>query len=477
MLSVVLWGLAGFLWKVLDQPPLRARDSALWFLSAFVPVGLIIVVRQPLPEEIDGRTVAARDRPRPDARPGQFRRPGGLREGRQGVDHHAPRGALPARQRAAGDPVPRRADRRREALGIALALARAWPALDWEGRDATPTAWPSMRPPGGRSHEVIAELLRGGVVLGDGGYLIELERRGYVDSGSGREAVGTGKGSGQFTPEVAIENPDALRGLHREFLDAGSQVLQALTFFGTREKLGRAGYGAQTEAINAAAVRIAREVAGGRAPSSPAASRARSSSSARGRPPPGTARPARRADPPAQGRGRGFPDPRDLLPPRRDADRAGVCGRGGLPVVATMSFRPLITACTDGHSPAECAGSWPTAVPLAVGANCEQEPSRMLPLLRADADAAVVPPLAAQPAAFRTTDAVPLLHRQPAFPDDLETIQVSRGEFVEFGRRSRPGGDRLRRRLLRLQCGLHPRPGEGACRGGQAGLDRGGLSS
>src|SRR6058998_4312393 len=108
----------------------------------------------------------------------------------------------------------------------------------------------------------ITTLLKEGTVLGDGGYLIELERRGYVDSGSGREKVGTGKGSGQFTPEVAIEHPDALRELHREFLQAGSQVLQALTFFGTREKLNRAGYGGQTEAINAAAVRIAREIAG-----------------------------------------------------------------------------------------------------------------------------------------------------------------------------------------------------------------------
>src|SRR5438105_9924624 len=108
----------------------------------------------------------------------------------------------------------------------------------------------------------ITALLKEGVVLGDGGYLIELERRGYVDSGSRRETVGTGKGSGQFTPEVAIENPDALLELHREFLNAGAQVLQALTFFGTREKLNRAGYGEQTEAINEAAVRIAREVAG-----------------------------------------------------------------------------------------------------------------------------------------------------------------------------------------------------------------------
>src|SRR5216110_1031259 len=111
----------------------------------------------------------------------------------------------------------------------------------------------------------IHDLLKEGPVLGDGGYLIELERRGCVDSGSGREKVGTGKDSGQFTPEVAIENPDALRELHREFLNAGAQVLQALTFFGTREKLSRAGYGAQTEQINVAAVKLAKQVAGERA--------------------------------------------------------------------------------------------------------------------------------------------------------------------------------------------------------------------
>src|SRR5205809_5770566 len=108
----------------------------------------------------------------------------------------------------------------------------------------------------------IHALLKQGVVLGDGGNFIKLERRGYVDSGSRREKVGTGRGSGQFTPEVTIEQPDALRELHREFLRAGSRVLQALTFFGTREKLNRAGYGAQTESINAAAVKLAREVAG-----------------------------------------------------------------------------------------------------------------------------------------------------------------------------------------------------------------------
>src|ERR671936_2378457 len=110
--------------------------------------------------------------------------------------------------------------------------------------------------------DILTLIKERGIVLGDGGYLIELERRGYVDSGSKREKVGTGRGSGQFTPEVAIEHPDALRQLHREFLDAGSQVLQALTFFGTREKLKRAGYGEQAEVINKAAVKLARELAG-----------------------------------------------------------------------------------------------------------------------------------------------------------------------------------------------------------------------
>src|SRR6266705_3890089 len=103
-----------------------------------------------------------------------------------------------------------------------------------------------------QNENILERIAKQGVVLGDGGYLIELERRGYVDSGSGREKVGTSKGSGQFTPEVAIEHPDALRELHREFLHAGSQVFQALTFFGTREKRNRAGYGEQTEAINSA---------------------------------------------------------------------------------------------------------------------------------------------------------------------------------------------------------------------------------
>jgi betaine-homocysteine S-methyltransferase len=278
----------------------------------------------------------------------------------------------------------------------------------------------------------IAELLKDQVVLGDGGYLIELERRGYVDSGSRRERVGTGKGSGQFTPEVAIHHPDALRELHREFLNAGSHVLQALTFFGTREKLTRAGYGAETESINHAAVAIAREVAEGKALVAGSVSRTQL----------------------IEREGMGSLDKaRDHIAEQiRFLKSAGVdfliletffhlsemkvaleaAAENGLPAVATMSFRPLITQCTDGHTPGECARVMESLGAIAVGANCEQEPQRMLPLLR-EMRGNVKAPLAAQPAAFRTNDQCHSFTRQQAFPDDLETIQVSRSEFETFG--------------------------------------------
>ena len=281
--------------------------------------------------------------------------------------------------------------------------------------------------------KTINQLLKEGIVLGDGGYLIELERRGYVDSGSKRERVGTGKGSGQFTPEVAIENPDALRELHREFLRAGSQVLQALTFFGTREKLNRAGYGTQTEAINSAAVRIAKEVANGKAMVAGSVSRTQL----------------------VEREGVGSLDKaRDHIAEQiRMLKGAGVdfliletffhlaemkialecASASGLPAVATMSFRPLITRCTDGHTPEECARVMADYGAIAVGANCEQDPSRMLLLLRKMRTTVRVP-LAAQPAAFRSTDECHSFTRHPAFPDELETIQVSRNEFENFAR-------------------------------------------
>lgn len=95
----------------------------------------------------------------------------------------------------------------------------------------------------------ILERLKDGPVLGDGGYLLELEKRGWVRPGP-------------FTPEVAIVYPNALRELHIEFREAGAEVLQALTFYASRDKLATVGLEDRVEDINRSAVRVAKEVAG-----------------------------------------------------------------------------------------------------------------------------------------------------------------------------------------------------------------------
>ena len=87
------------------------------------------------------------------------------------------------------------------------------------------------------------------MVLGDGGYVLELEKRGYVIAGP-------------FTPEVVLDHPEAVRQMHREFIRSGSEVIQAFAFYASREKLANVGYGEKVLDLNRQAVKIAREVAG-----------------------------------------------------------------------------------------------------------------------------------------------------------------------------------------------------------------------
>ncbi len=95
---------------------------------------------------------------------------------------------------------------------------------------------------------MILERLKQGIVLGDGGALFELERRGYVSAGP-------------FTPEVSIEHPEALRQLQVDFARAGAQVIQAFTYYAHEEKLKAVGKANVLEEINTAAVKIAHQVA------------------------------------------------------------------------------------------------------------------------------------------------------------------------------------------------------------------------
>jgi betaine-homocysteine S-methyltransferase len=95
---------------------------------------------------------------------------------------------------------------------------------------------------------MILEKLKKDVVLGDGGAIFELERRGYISAGP-------------FTPQVVIEHPDAVKQLQIDFARAGAEVLQALTYYAHEEKLKDVGAQGKLKEINTQAVQIARQVA------------------------------------------------------------------------------------------------------------------------------------------------------------------------------------------------------------------------
>jgi betaine-homocysteine S-methyltransferase len=80
------------------------------------------------------------------------------------------------------------------------------------------------------------------------GYLFELERRGYLQAGA-------------FVPEVVVEHPEKVTELHREFVHAGSDVVEAFTYYAHREKLRLIGKEHLLERLNRDALKIAKDVA------------------------------------------------------------------------------------------------------------------------------------------------------------------------------------------------------------------------
>jgi methionine synthase I (cobalamin-dependent) len=95
---------------------------------------------------------------------------------------------------------------------------------------------------------LVERLKAGEEVLVAEGYLFEFERRGYLQAGA-------------FVPEVALDHPDLLRSLYREFVHAGSDVVEAFTYYAHREKLRVIDREKDLEVLNKTALKIAKEVA------------------------------------------------------------------------------------------------------------------------------------------------------------------------------------------------------------------------
>jgi betaine-homocysteine S-methyltransferase len=272
----------------------------------------------------------------------------------------------------------------------------------------------------------ILERLADGVVLGDGGYLLELEKRGYVRPGP-------------FTPEAVLEHPHALIELHREFLYAGVDVLQALTFYASEDKLATVGLAGKVDEINRQAVRLARQVA-----EEDDALVAGNLCLTWAYDPDDAASPART---------------RTLLDQQVQVQQAeGVdffigetfvwlgealialeaAKASGLPAMITMGFE-TIPVSREGYSPAECARRLEAAGADIVGINCLRNPEYTLPLM-AEVLQAVSCYTACQPVGYHTPKEQPNFTALPQFPNALDPLQLTRQEMGEYARQAREMG-------------------------------------
>jgi len=92
----------------------------------------------------------------------------------------------------------------------------------------------------------LIERLNEGPVLCAEGYLFAMERRGYLSAGG-------------FVPTVVLEHPEVVSQLHREFIRSGSDVVQAFTYYGHREKLRLIGKEELLEPLQKNALQIAKD--------------------------------------------------------------------------------------------------------------------------------------------------------------------------------------------------------------------------
>ena len=94
----------------------------------------------------------------------------------------------------------------------------------------------------------LIERLNHGPVICAEGFLFEIEKRGYLSAG-------------EFAPMVALENPNALENLHKDFQHAGSDIVLAFTYNGHRDKMREIGKEDLLEQLNRAALKIAKKIA------------------------------------------------------------------------------------------------------------------------------------------------------------------------------------------------------------------------
>lgn len=291
----------------------------------------------------------------------------------------------------------------------------------------------------------LLELLRHGPVVCAEGYLFECERRGYLQAGA-------------FVPEVVLQHPEVVEGLHREFVHAGSGVVEAFTYYGHREKLRVIGKEDILEPLNrqalAIAGRVAREtgtlLAGNLCNTNvyePGESAERAVRSA-----------FEEQVTWAAEAGVDFVIAETFSWAGEALLALEAIRAAGLPAVVTFAVHREGTM-RDGQSPADACRQAEQAGADVVGLNCIRGPLSMLPLL-APIRAAVSCPVAALPVPYRTTGTQPSMQSlrddarggAQAFPTALDPFTCTRAELGEFATAALDLGVRY----LGICCGAGP---------------------
>jgi betaine-homocysteine S-methyltransferase len=272
----------------------------------------------------------------------------------------------------------------------------------------------------------LGERLDQGPLLIAEGYLFELERRGYLQAGA-------------FVPEVVLEHPEKVTELHQEFAHAGTDVVEAFTYYAHREKLRIIGREADLERINRQALRLAAEVAREHGlllagnicntnvwdpddPQAPARVRAMFEEQVQWAMDAGVDFVI----------GETFGDGEEAVLATR------VIVEAGLDAVTTLGIQQTGRTTEDWSVP-EALRRLADAGARVVGLNCSRGPDQTLELLRelTPDDWSHLPAVAAVPVPYRTTSEQPTFQslrngEQLAFPTELDPHLLTRSEMAAF---------------------------------------------
>ena len=298
-----------------------------------------------------------------------------------------------------------------------------------------------------RKEPGLLKRLAAGPVICAEGYVFELERRGYLQAGA-------------FVPTVLTDHPEVVEQLHMDFVHAGSDVTEALTYYVHREKLKVIGREKDLEAMNRIALEIARKV-------------------------------ARRTHTLFAGDicNTNIYDPNDRKALKEVeaifAEQVGWAAAAGVDYIVAETFSwggeallaleaiqkyskvPAVVTFAlhregklrEGWTPVETCQRLEAAGAQVVGVNCIRGPATMLPILK-KIRKAVKCEVAALPVPYRTTRREPTFQSLTdpccggarAFPTGLDPFMCTRGQIADFGREAYALGVRY----IGVCCGAGP---------------------